>query len=141
MSYLIARTLTACVNGIGPSLGGITPQYTLVKFHLGHSPTLIDEDSKTVQAMPLNTATVENLFYSKVLTPQDFQWSGGKLLVKCICPPAALTEPQVFSTLYIEDSLGNLSHGLVKLPDTVLPETGAETWIYIEFPINTAPIA
>jgi len=137
MSYLLARTLTACVDGVGPSMGGLAGAYTIKKFHMGHSPSLIDAGASTVQAMPLNASEVENLFYSKTLVADDFVWSNGKLLVKCVCPPAALADPKVFSTLYLEDSNGALSHGMVKLPDTVLPETGAETWIYIEFPINT----
>ena len=140
MSYLKARTLTACVDGIGPSMGGLSAQYKIVKFHLGHSPSLIDEASKTVQATPLSTAIVENKFYSKLLTVNDFVWSNGKLLIKCVCPVGGVAAPQVFSTLFLEDSLGNLSHGIVKLPDTILPETGSETWIYVEFPINTAVI-
>jgi hypothetical protein len=142
--YLKARTLTACVNGIGPSIGGIDGHYTITKFHMGHSPSLIDAPNNTVQATPLDTAIVEGLFYSKDLVAGDFQWSNGKLLVKCICPiydagsSTGIAAPKVFSTLFLEDSNGNLSHGVVKLPDTVLPETGSETWLYIEFPINTA---
>ena len=139
MSYIQARTLTACVDGVAPSMGGLAPQYKLVKFHMGHAPLLLDEPNKTVQALPLDTdiPAMQGVFYSKTLAPSDFQYSNGKLLVRCICPADVLAEPQVYSVLYIEDSNGKLSHGVVKLPDTILPETGAETWVYVEFPINT----
>lgn len=148
MSYLIAQTLTACVDGVGPSMGGLAGHYTIKKFHLGHEPALLDVPNKTVQAMPLNRSKTDpefvgdlsqgyGKFYTGNLSLADFVWSGGKLLIKCILPPDVLAEPYTYSTLYLEDSNGNLSHGMVKLPDTVLPEAGADTFIYIEFPINT----
>lgn len=134
--YLKATTLTACVDGIGPSMAGIGPHYKIAKFRLGHVPSLLDEANKTVQALPLDTNVTEGEFFSADLEPTDFQWSNGQLLVRCICPEDALLEPFQFSVLYLEDNLGNLSHGVVKLPDTILPETGAEIWVYVEFPIN-----
>ncbi len=163
MSYLIARTLTACVEGVGPAMGGlVSEQYKIVKFHLGHEPLLVDVATKTVQAMPLARKKTDpgftgdlgngtGVFYTRDLQPSDMQWSNGKLLIKCVMPatvggvmpPGAempdgvAIAPYNQSTLYLEDSNGNLSHALVKLPDFVLPESGTEVHCYIEFPINT----
>ena len=137
--YATVSTMKGFVAGMFNSIRGMTDEpYRIVGFKLGHDPSLLDVENNAVTPMPIDTDEALNVFYAGDLTFADFTHieDSNEIAVKCTLPPGQIDEPHQYSCLYLIDSNGEISHGAVRLPETVLPASGSETHIYIEFPMN-----
>lgn len=117
------------------SFAGLRDQFKIKGFVMGYTPSLINEAERKVQPVADNSETTENVLHQANFKDTDVSYGGGKILLKCICPPNVLSTPKKYSTLWLVDNNDKLIGAKVDLPDWVTPKEGVETWVYINYPV------
>lgn len=120
------------------SIAGLTPQFQITHFQLGHDPNLVDESTSppTLKTFDPSLNQLDNVFYEATFKPGDIVFANGRLLFKCVMPEGAIAEPAKYSLTGLIDQEGDLIALSLDLPDWVTPTEGVRIHPYINFPIG-----
>ncbi|MCX4030456.1 hypothetical protein [Spartinivicinus marinus] len=120
------------------SIAGLSSQFQIKKFQLGHDPELIDETTNPPGLRTFDTALnqLANVFYEAPFKPGDIVFANGRLLFKCVMPEGAIAAPAKYSLTGLIDQEDDLIAVSLDLPDWVTPTEGVRIHPYINFPIG-----